>query len=44
MICVGPFQRRLVIDLLLLGQHFRKGPGKKRDLSTRYPMEMDFKS
>lgn len=33
MICVGPFQLRLfsvsVIDLLLLGQHLRKGPEKK---------------
>lgn len=34
-----------VIDLLLLGQHFRKGPGgKKRYLSTRYSREMYFKS
>lgn len=34
MICVGPFQLRLfsdsVTDLLLLGQHLRKGPGKKK--------------
>lgn len=33
MISVGPFQLRLfsvsVIDLLLLGQHLRKGPEKK---------------
>lgn len=36
MICVGPFQLRLfsasVIDLLLLGQHLRKGPEKKNGI------------
>lgn len=48
MISVGPFQLRLfsasVIDLLLLGQHLRKGPEKKLYLSTRYSREMYFKS